>query len=90
MNGPPSGQQFSVSAWSTACAGQPGLVVADEVNHADAVFVVLICRLPLVLGAGRTVVGKADAVPVTAAKILVQQTLVSTVEAVTRRLLGSA
>lgn len=82
---PPPSHQFIVNTVSirTLATRCPRLILADEMNGADIALVVPIRGLPLILGVRGGVIGELQAMPVAVLKVLVEQSLVSTVKAIT-------
>lgn len=91
INGPPLVNEIPIDTTVIALvlpSFQPRLVLSDEVHIFDVALVVAIGRFPLILSIWRAIVREAKSMPASVLIILIQQTLICTVEAVASRCKG--
>jgi hypothetical protein len=81
MHCPPASQELTVNAIASRAVARPRFLLANKVNSTDVSLVVFIRGLPLVLCIRSAVVSEFQTLPGSMLKILVQQALISTVEA---------
>src|SRR5579871_2220070 len=84
INSPPTSKKFTVDSGSVHSMPSlyPRLVFAYEMYQLDVTLVMSVCWLPLILSVWGTVVGVTETVPRFMFVVLIEQSLISSIKAI--------